>query len=119
MTPEKPGGAARRAGTQSIERTVDILKAVCQRPRFGWQLADLAAHCNLEKSTTHRILGCLARERLVCRRPANGHYVAGPMLFEFSLALPHMREFYELAETRLACIARRTGTVASLYMRSD
>jgi len=115
-TAEHPG-TARRAGTQSIERTVDILKTVCQRPTFGWQLADLAARCKLDKSTTHRILGCLVRERLIARGP-DGHYLAGPMLFEFSLGLPRMRQFHEEAEARLTRLAKRTGTVATLYLRS-
>jgi DNA-binding IclR family transcriptional regulator len=110
-------GATRRAGTQSIERTIDILKVVCQRPSFGWQLADLASRCKLDKSTTHRILGCLVRERLVCRSH-EGHYLAGPLLFEFSLGLPRMREFHQLAESRLTRLAKRTRAVATLYLRS-
>jgi DNA-binding IclR family transcriptional regulator len=108
----------RRAGTQSVERTVTILKGVCQRPRFGWQLADLASHCRLDKSTTHRILACLVREGVVSKRASDGHYFAGAMLFEFSLALPWLREFYELASVRLQRLAKRTGTVATLYLRS-
>jgi DNA-binding IclR family transcriptional regulator len=106
-----------RAGTQSIERAVDILKAVCQRPSFGWQLADLAAFCDLDKSTTHRMLACLARERMVSRGP-DGHYMPGPVLFELSLALPRVRQFHDLAASRLTRLAKRTGTVATLYLRS-
>ena len=32
-----------RSGTQSIERTVRLLKAVAERKDIGWRLTDLAA----------------------------------------------------------------------------
>jgi DNA-binding IclR family transcriptional regulator len=55
-------------GTQSIERAVALLKELSARGTFGWRLSDLAAHCNLDKGTAHRILNCLQRERLVQQR---------------------------------------------------
>ncbi len=109
---------ANTSGTQSIERTIRILREICTRHRAGWQLADLAERCNLEKSTAHRILGCLQRERLVSRHAVDGHYLPGPLLFEFGLALPGLGAFQRAGREQLESFARRTGGVASLYLRS-
>ena len=80
--------AASRSGTQSIERAVRVLTEVTARSRFGWRPTDLAARCGLDRGTTHRILACLVRERLVQQRAVDGHYLPGPLLFE--LALSHL-----------------------------
>ncbi|MBM3347108.1 MAG: helix-turn-helix domain-containing protein [Betaproteobacteria bacterium] len=111
-------GGERKPGTQSIERAVCLLKALSTRHRAGWQLADLAAQCGLKKSTAHRILNSLSRERLVSRHVIDGHYLPGPLLFELGLALPGLGNFQREARERLEEFARRTGGVASLYLRS-
>ena len=98
-------------GTQSIERAVALLKELSARGTFGWRLSDLAAHCNLYKGTAHRILNCLQRER-------DRHYLPGPLLFELSLTLPPLAEFQAACQAPLSRVARRTGGVAFLYLRS-
>jgi DNA-binding IclR family transcriptional regulator len=106
------------AGTQSIERAVSLLKELSARGTFGWRLSDLAAHCNLDKGTAHRILNCLQRERLVQRRESDRHYLPGPLLFELSLTLPPLAEFQAACQAPLSRVARRTRGVAFLYLRS-
>jgi DNA-binding IclR family transcriptional regulator len=105
-------------GTQSIERAVALLKELSSRGSFGWRLSDLAAHCNLDKGTAHRILNCLQRERLVQRRESDKHYLPGPLLFELSLTLLPLAEFQAACQAPLARVARRTRGVAFLYLRS-
>jgi len=105
-------------GTQSIERAVALLKELSARGTFGWRLSDLAAHCNLDKGTAHRILSCLQRERLVQQRERDRHYLPGPLLFELSLTLPPLAEFQAACQAPLSRVARRTGGVAFLYLRS-
>jgi DNA-binding IclR family transcriptional regulator len=105
-------------GTQSIERAVALLKELSARGTFGWRLSDLAAHCNLDKGTAHRILNCLQRERLVQQRERDRHYLPGPLLFELSLTLPPLAELQAACQAPLSRVARRTGGVAFLYLRS-
>jgi DNA-binding IclR family transcriptional regulator len=107
-----------RSGTQSIERAVTLLREISSRGDFGWQLSDLAARCNLGKSTAHRMLVCLVRERLVRQRPSDRHYMPGPMLFELGLSVPGFGELQHSARNRLAALAKRTGGVAFLFFRS-
>lgn len=105
-------------GTQSIARAMALARAVASRPLLGWRLTDLAAHCELDKGTAHRMLTALALERMVHRRESDKHYVPGPLLFELGLALPHLRAFQSACEAALTRMARRTGTVTFLYLLS-
>ncbi len=107
-----------RTGTQAIERTIGVLKLIAARGRFGWRLSDLAQSCQMSKATMHRLLSCLVRERLVRRRTADRHYLPGPLLFELSLSLPAFSEFLIASHAPLKRIARKTGMVAYLFLRS-
>jgi len=107
-----------RTGTQSIERAVALLCEIGTRGQFGWQLADIADHCNLSRSTAHRILDCLVRERLVSKMPENRHYRPGPMMFELGLALPEFGDLQFIARNHLEELAKRTSGVAFLFFRS-
>ena len=107
-----------RSGTQSIERAVALLREISTHGQFGWQMSDLAARCHLGKSTAHRILACLVRERLVRQRPNDRHYLPGPMLFELGLSLPAFGDLQHTARKRLAEVAKRTSCIAFLFLRS-
>src|SRR5690349_795660 len=110
--------AASRSGTQSIERAVRVLTEVTARSRFGWRPTDLAARCGLDRGTTHRILACLVRERLVQQRGRDGHYLPGPLLFELALALPGHDAWRAACAPILGRLARRPGGYALLCVRS-
>src|SRR5688572_16452138 len=107
-----------RRGTQSIERTVVILRELAARGAIGWRLSDLATSCELDRGTTHRILGCLLRERLVRQRGTDRRYVPGPLLFELGLSVPALSEFQSACSPAVARLAKRLGGVALLYLRS-
>jgi DNA-binding IclR family transcriptional regulator len=118
--PLSSGIDGERSGTQAVERAILILREVANRGHIGWQLSELAARCRLSKSTTHRLLTCLARERMVRQRPGEHQYLPGPMLFELGLAaLPERGELQHTARNRLAALARQTSAVAFLFFRSS
>jgi DNA-binding IclR family transcriptional regulator len=102
-----------------VERSILILREIANRGYLGWQLADLAARCGLSKTTTHRLLTCLVRERMVRQQPGGNLYLPGPMLFELGLAaLPERGELQYTARNRLTSLARQTSAVAFLFFRS-
>jgi len=105
-------------GTQTVVRAVSLLREVTARGSFGWRLTDLAAHCGLDKATAYRMLRCLEEERLVKRRASDRHYLPGPLLFELGLALAPLAAFQAAAQAPLGRLARRSGGVAFLYLRS-
>jgi len=106
-------------GTQSIERTFELLKALGARRGIGWRLTDLAAHCGLNTSTTHRIMNCLLAMRLARQRAHDKRYVPGPGLFEYALSLPAYFEFQDACREHLLRLAKSTGWVAFLSLRSE
>lgn len=108
-----------RSGTQAVERAVLVLREIANRGHLGWQLSDLAARCGLSRTTAHRLLTCLVRERMVRQQPAGNLYLPGPMLFELGLAaLPERGELQYTARNRLTSLARQTSAVAFLFFRS-
>ena len=107
-----------RHGTQTIERAAALLREISTRGQFGWQMSELAARCHLGKSTAHRILACLVRERLVQQRLRDRHYVPGPMLFELGLSLPRLSDLQFAARPYLEALAKNTGSAAFLLFRS-
>lgn len=106
------------AGTQSLSRSIRLLRVLATRGEIGWRLSDLAAACDLDKSTAHRILAALVKERLVQQRPADRRYLAGPLLYELGLSLQGQHAFDALAEGHLAAWARRMNGNALLLLRS-
>lgn len=116
-TAPKPRTQA-QTGTQSIERALRILRELAARGEFGWRLSDLAARCEVDKGTVHRVLSCLVRERFVQQRGTDKHYFPGPMLYELSLSLPGYAAFQHACEQRLAKFAIQTESIAWLMLRS-
>lgn len=106
------------AGTQSITRTILVLKTLATRKDIGWRLTDLAAHCHLDNATTYRIVACLSAERMVQQRASDRRYVPGPMLFELALAVPAYGAFAAALRPELLRLARRLDCIAFLYLRS-
>lgn len=104
------------SGTQSILRTVQLLKVIAERKEIGWRLTDLATHCGLDKSTTYRIVACLTSQRILRQRPLDRRYVAGPLLYELSLALPVHASFKEAVHPHLHELSRRVKGIAFLYL---
>lgn len=116
----RPASAAspERTGTQSLSRGVHLLRMIAARPEFGWRLSDLAAACQQDKATVHRMLACLVDERLVQQRASDRHYLPGPLMYELGLALPEHGRFHRRAEVVLQAFARRMAGVALLLLRS-
>jgi DNA-binding IclR family transcriptional regulator len=109
----------KRTGTQSLGRAILLVRELAARGSFGFSLGDLARRCALDKSTAHRLLAHLKRERMVQQRAIDGHYVAGPLLYELGLAIREHADFVRAAQPALERVARALSAVAFLYLRSD
>lgn len=105
------------SGTQTIGRAVQLLKVVATGRRPGWRLSDVAAACNLDPATAHRMLKRLVAERLVVR-DADRHYRPGPLLFELGLSFPQPLQLVEAVRAPLAALARESRAVGSLWLPS-
>ena len=106
------------SGTQSLARSIKLLRVLATRGEIGWRLSDLAAACSLDKGTAHRILSALVTERLVQQRAGDKRYLPGPLLYELGLSMPSQHAFRAAAEALLVPWARRMNGNALLLMRS-
>lgn len=106
------------AGAQSIHRATAILRAVASRGRDGARLVDVARQCELDKSTAHRILKCLAADGMVSHDPDTRCYLLGELAFELGLVAVPKFNMRQLCEPALLRLAKRTGDTVFLSVRS-
>ncbi len=105
-------------GTQAIERSIAVLRAIALRGRGGLRLADIARQTRLERPTAHRMLKCLCAEGILAQAPDSRRYFLGPLLFELGLTATPQFSLRELCQATLTRIAERTGDTVFLSVRS-
>jgi DNA-binding IclR family transcriptional regulator len=82
------------------------------------RLVDIAQLAQLEKSTAHRLLQRLEEERMLVRDAGRRGYRLGPLLYELGLAALPETNLRELSHPALQALARATGDMAFLVVRS-
>jgi DNA-binding IclR family transcriptional regulator len=105
-------------GTQTIRRSVVMLKIIASHRWPGVTLSSIAKVMQLSRSTTHRILKCLLAEQLIERR-ADGHfYTIGRLAYELSLSV--VRDFHGSLQwnSLVNNVVRRTNHTTQLLARS-
>lgn len=106
------------AGTQSIVRASEIINLVASYNVEGLRVVDIAGYLKLARPTAHRILQCLVMARWLMRPPDGHRYFLGHGLFELGLTAAPQFRFREICQPSLDRIARKTGHVAFLTIRS-
>ena len=109
--------AARRSGTQSIERVVGMLRVVASRGRSGMRLGDVTAATGLPTSTCFRMLQRLELEGMVERHAVTRKYVIGPLLHELGLLARPRHPLAERCEPALLELAEATQDTVYLSER--
>ncbi len=121
MPPLKTGlqsPSARSEGTQSIARAANIINLIASYSIDGIRAADIAASLGLARPTVHRILQCLMDQGWVMRQADSKRYLLGHGLFELGLTAATQFRFRDICQPSLDRIARRTGHVSFLTIRS-
>ncbi|MFC4278050.1 IclR family transcriptional regulator [Achromobacter aloeverae] len=118
MTVSKPPAAASAGGTQSIRRTIGLLRALVAAQRRGATSAELAARTGLDRSTARRMLQCLAEEDVLAFDSATRRYHFGHLAYDMGLAASERLDLPQLCKPALARIADDTGDTVFLMMRS-
>lgn len=73
---------------------------------------------DLDKSTAHRLLQRLVQERMLVRDAGQRGYRLGPLLYELGLAALPETSLREVSQPALQQVARSTGDMAFLVVRS-
>jgi DNA-binding IclR family transcriptional regulator len=113
-----PAPGARLTGTQSIERSLTLLREIAAQNRRGSRLLDLATRTGLQRPTVHRMLKCLAAEDMVQQDPDTHRYFLGPMVFELGLTAAPRFNLREICRPALMRIAEATADTVFLVQRS-
>jgi DNA-binding IclR family transcriptional regulator len=108
----------RLTGTQSIERSLLLLREIAAHNRGGSRLLDLATRTGLQRPTVHRMLKCLAAENMVQQDGDSHRYYLGSMVFELGLTATPRFNLREMCHPALARIAEATGDTVFLTQRS-
>jgi DNA-binding IclR family transcriptional regulator len=116
--PIRPDQASPVHGTQSIHRSVQLLRAIASRGRDGARLVDLTHHTGLEQPTARRILKSLIAEGIVTQQTGSRRYLLGHLVFELGLAAAPQFNLQKLCEPAMARIADKTGDTVFLTVRS-
>ena len=104
-------------GTQVVQRTARILRAVAQASAAGDSLAGISQRIGLPRSTVHRILGCLVQEGLL-ERTAGRLYRIGPLIYELGLKPAPSADDVMRWRHVIEAVAHRTGVTSYLMRRS-
>lgn len=106
------------SGTQSIERSLMLLREIAAHNRSGSRLLDLATRTGLQRPTVHRMLKCLAAENMVQQDSDSHRYFLGSMVFELGLTAAPRFNLREICHPALTRIAEATGDTVFLTQRS-
>jgi DNA-binding IclR family transcriptional regulator len=107
------------AGTQSVDRTIHLLKLVAIGSKAGIGLSEAVASCGLNKATTRRLLLALARGGLVEQDPVTKRYHLGPESYVVGTLAADRFGIHRVAQDGLARLARTSGDTAFLSVRRD
>lgn len=102
------------AGTQSIDRAIELLKLVAAHEKSGLGLSELARKALLTRPTTHRVLRALEREHLLEFEPATGAYHLGMETFLLGILASERYGIHRAALPTLVRLAQKTGDTCFL-----
>jgi len=104
--------------SQTVGRAIQLIRLVASSKSHDLRLIDIAEMAALDKSTAHRLLQRLVQERMLARDPGRRGYRLGPLLYELGLAALPETNLQEASEPALRLLARTTGDMAFLIVRS-
>jgi DNA-binding IclR family transcriptional regulator len=105
------------SGAQSIRRAIALVRRLTEAGREGESVAALSASTGIDRTTTHRMLKCMAEERLL-ENAQDGRYVLGPLAFEIGLAASERIDLGTKCRPALMRIAVETGDTVFLMARA-
>jgi DNA-binding IclR family transcriptional regulator len=104
-------------GTQSIDRTVGVLKLVVANGSHGLTIADLVALSGLERPTVHRHVQALEKQGLLKRPDGSKRYVLGDYCRQLVAAYADRADLRTVCEPLLKGVSEETGNSAFLIGR--
>jgi DNA-binding IclR family transcriptional regulator len=108
-----------KAGTQSIDRAVGLLRMIAAGQGRGLRLSDLVARSGLARPTAYRLITALERHGLVMHDPDARLYYLGPEAFVIGAVASERFGVHRAALPSLRRLALASQDTAFLSVRRD
>lgn len=105
-----------KSTVQSVERTFDIIEALSQAPK-GIGLSGLSSATSLNKSTVHRLLGCLIKMGYVAQDENSAKYYLTIKMYEVGGRILNKLDMMTIARPYLEKLSNITGEAVHLVVR--
>jgi DNA-binding IclR family transcriptional regulator len=100
---------------QSIHRAADILRCISDGIN---SVTEIAANCNLHKSTVHRLLKALGESDLVIQNPISHQYFLGYLFVKLTLTPATSHEYLiDCAREEMQRLSQLTGETVDLRIK--
>jgi DNA-binding IclR family transcriptional regulator len=93
----------------ALERAIRILRLLGDQPQTQFTLSELATQADVNLSTCHGILTCLAEEGMVLRHDPKRTYTLGPLVAELGTAAMSQHLGLPLAQQAIIRLTERFG----------
>ena len=112
-------GEREKAGTQSLDRAVGLLRLVAAGQGRGVRLSELVERSGLARPTVHRLLGALERHGLVAVDAGERAFHLGPEAFVIGTVASERYGIHRAALPSLGRLAQASQDTAFLSVRRD
>ena len=116
--PTIPASRTKRTGTQTVDRSFQLLKEITAQNARGSTLTELAETLGLHRTTTHRMLLCLVRNGAIRHEADSKRFFLGPLAVELSIAARPQLDLRTLLAETVSRVAEQTGDTTFLILRS-
>ncbi|UXM96544.1 IclR family transcriptional regulator (plasmid) [Bartonella sp. HY329] len=111
--------SAKKDGTQSIERALQVMQLVASAGQDGIRLTDIIKEADLHKPTVRRLLIALIRSGMVEQDSGNKRYFIGPEAFLLGLAAGSRFSLHQLSIGSLMRLAKASGDSVFVSVRRN
>jgi len=103
---------------QALDRGLKLLQKMADTPQRKYNLAELAAFMQVDRSSVHRMLSTLIKHRLVSQEKDERVYSLGLGIYKLATALEKQLKLTELINPFLRELVRFSGETAHTVVRS-
>ncbi|WP_223596562.1 IclR family transcriptional regulator [Pseudomonas sp. A-R-19] len=111
--------ASQSSGTQSLERSIGLLKLVAANSHRGLRLVDLVRLSGVERPTAYRMVQSLMKHGLLSRPTGSTRYVLGEFCRELGAQFADRLDLRSICNPVLKAISEETGNSSFLIIQMD
>ncbi|MFJ7884417.1 IclR family transcriptional regulator [Pseudomonas sp. NPDC096917] len=111
--------ASQHSGTQSLERSISLLKLVAANSQKGLRLVDLVRLSGMERPTAYRMVQSLMKHGFLSRPAGSSRYVLGEYCRELGAQFADRLDLRAICDPVLKAISEETGNSSFLIIRMN